>query len=146
MNSPSISALVVAHNEEILIEKCIRSILDQSVAPDEIVIIAHNCTDKTEEIVSKYNQIKLISYQGPAGHIYARIKGFESVTGEIVVCTDGDSFVERNWIEKMTRPLQNQKVSGVGGVVIFTNILSRRFSVASNFYLYWLIGFVHKSA
>ena len=145
MNLPSISVLVVAHNEDALIRKCLDSIFSQTVSPNEIVVVAHNCTDKTEEIVSGYEQVKLLSYQGPSGAIHARIKGFESVTGDIVLCIDGDAYADKKWIQKLSTPLLNQKNSGVGGEVIITNILTRRFfSTYINFHLAWLLGRVYK--
>ena len=147
MNLPSISVLIVAHNEELLVGKCLDSILNQTVSPYEIVVVAHNCTDKTEEIVSNYKQVRLISYQGPTGTIHARIKGFESVTGDIVLCIDGDAYADKKWIQKMSTPLLNPKNSGVGGEVIITNILSRRFfSTYINFHLAWLLGLIYKPA
>ena len=147
MNLPSISVLVVAHNEEALIGKCLDSILSQTVSPNEIIVVAHNCIDKTEEIASGYGQVRVISYQGPVGAIHARIKGFESVTGDMVLCIDGDAYADRKWIQKMSTPLLNPKNSGVGGEVFITNILSRRyFSTYINFHLAWLLGRVHKPA
>jgi len=105
-----ISVLIIAHNEEKYIKKCIDSILGQSLTPDEIILIAHNCTDKTEEIADSFSKIKVVSYNGPAGIIYARIRGLEAVEGDIVVCIDGDSYAEKNWVEVMVKTLQNDNI------------------------------------
>lgn len=105
-----ISVLIIAHNEEKYIEKCIDSILGQNLTPDEIILIAHNCTDKTEDIANTFSKIKVISYKGPAGIAYARIKGFEVLEGDIVVCIDGDSYAEKNWVEVMVKTLQNDNI------------------------------------
>ena len=92
----------------------------QSVQPDEIVLIAHNCTDRTVSIASEYPLVSVIEYDGPKGLLYARIKGFETVTGDIIANTDADSVLDPYWFERITKPLkQNAEIVGVG-----TNMLS----------------------
>ncbi len=107
---PKISVLIIAHNEEKYIKKCIESIFNQSLIPDEIVLIAHNCTDKTEKIANTFSNVKIISYKGPLGIIHARLKGLEYLSGDIVLCIDGDSYAKENWIEIMVKTLQNNNV------------------------------------
>jgi glycosyltransferase involved in cell wall biosynthesis len=103
------SVLIIAHNEEQHIERCIASVLNQTQKPDEVVVICHNCTDATESIAKKY-PITVVSYNGPHGITYARIEGCNHVTGDSILCTDGDSFVARNWVEVMTKTLQQGNV------------------------------------
>lgn len=57
-----ISVLIIAHNEGLHIAECIASILNQSKKPDEIVVIVHNSTDKTLEIVRNYKEVQAIEY------------------------------------------------------------------------------------
>lgn len=95
-----ISVLIIAHNEEKYIEKCINSILEQDHKADEIILIAHNSTDKTIEISKKF-PITVIPFRGQEGIVYARMKGLEYVSGDIVLCIDGDSYAEKNWILEM---------------------------------------------
>lgn len=119
-----ISVLIIAHNEEEWIEKCIQSILNQTTTPDEIVLIAHNCTDRTVEIVKKFNIIKVVEYNGPHGQPYARIKGFQEVTGDIVACIDGDAWADKNWLKHITSPLlRNPDITLSAGRVVFLNNL-----------------------
>jgi glycosyltransferase involved in cell wall biosynthesis len=51
------SILIIAHNEEIHIDECLASIVNQTKKADEIILIAHNCTDRTVEIASKYREV-----------------------------------------------------------------------------------------
>ena len=104
-----ISVLIIAHNEEKFIEKCINSILEQTKKPDEIILIAHNCTDETIEISKKY-PINVVTFEGENGIVYARLKGIENVTGDIVLCIDGDSYAEKNWVEEMIKLFQKDVV------------------------------------
>lgn len=95
-----ISVLIIAHNEEKYIEKCINSILEQTKKADEIILIAHNCTDKTVEIVQKF-PITVVPFEDKLGIVQARLEGLEHVSGDIVLCIDGDSYAEKNWITEM---------------------------------------------
>jgi len=117
-----VSVLIIAHNEEKYIAKCIESILNQTRKADEIILIAHNSEDKTVSIAQKYPFIRIVEYTGPAGQPYARIKGFEEVSGDYVCCIDGDSYADKKWIEMMVTPLyKNSDISIVGGRLVMNN-------------------------
>lgn len=127
------SVLVIAHNEEMYIERCIKSVLKQTQKADQIVLIAHNCNDRTEQIASKY-PITIISYKGPSGIIYARLEGLKHVTGDIILCTDGDSYVAKNWVKVMSELLvENQNIM-VGSWMKFKGTFFGWISNISNWY------------
>jgi glycosyltransferase involved in cell wall biosynthesis len=122
-----VSVLIVAHNEERNIRACLTSIVEQSLTPDEIVVICHNCTDATEDIARSFSNVRVIAFSGPGGVPYARIKGFEIVTGDIVACLDGDSRAGAAWLLNITRPLlEKEDTTLVGGYVVLTNNLYSR--------------------
>jgi len=132
-----ISVLIIAHNEEEYIERCIESVLKQTIQPDEIVVICHNCTDQTVSITRSFSPVKVIQYDGPEGVPYARIKGFQEVGGEIVACLDGDGTVSPTWLEHITNPLiQHQDISLVAGYVILTNSFFARLTSFWQFVLF----------
>lgn len=115
------SVLIIAHNEERDIKRCIESVLNQTQKPDEVVLIAHNCTDATETIARTF-PVSVVSFNGPEGIPYARIKGFEVVKGDIVACIDGDAFADRTWLHHLTAPLlKNKQTTLVAGYTIITN-------------------------
>ena len=59
----TVSILIIAHNEEAHIRECIESVLTQSKIADEVVLIAHNCTDKTADIGREYSMVKVLEHQ-----------------------------------------------------------------------------------
>ena len=121
------SVLVVAHNEESTIADCLESLGKQSRAPDEVVVIVHNSTDRTEQIARSF-PVTVIPYDGPAGSIYARMKGFESVSGDIVACVDGDACASPEWLEGLVDTLRDPDVSLVGSRVMIHGTLTMRFA------------------
>lgn len=119
-----ISVAVIAHNEERWIKRCIESLLGQTQKADEIVILAHNCTDKTVEIAKKY-PVKVVELFEGSGTIISRMHAIESCTGEIVCCTDGDCWVDKNWVRNVSKPLLvDKEISIVAG---YTKILNNWF-------------------
>ncbi|HPS21311.1 MAG TPA: glycosyltransferase family 2 protein [Candidatus Paceibacterota bacterium] len=105
------SVLIIAHNEEKYISKCVESVLSQTQKADEIVLLIHNSSDDTLNLAKKYQDIiKIIEYKGPEGIVYARVEGLKNVTGDIVLCIDGDSYAKKNWIEVMTKLLEQNNI------------------------------------
>ncbi len=113
-----ISVLIIAHNEEKYIAQCIESVLNQTKHPDEIVLLAHNCVDKTVEIARGF-PISVVLFNGDAGIVNARLEGFNHVSGDIIICIDGDSFAKNNWVEVMTDTLNSNNNVLVGSWVKF---------------------------
>lgn len=131
----SISILIVAHNEEKYIKKCLDSIKNQTRKPDEVLLIAHNCSDNTVDISKQYPFVKTIEYSGPEGTIYARIRGFELVTGDVIACIDGDSYASPTWLEHITEPFSNDNsIVGIGGFVRFNGFFANLASLGFFFF------------
>ena len=133
------SILIIAHNEEKYISECILSILNQTQKPDEILVVVHNSTDKTLEITKSF-PVKIIELKDESGPVYARIEGIKNTSGNIILCIDGDSVAENNWIEIMTKTLKSNNNVLVGSwikkkgtnIEIFSNIWNKYFCVSKN--------------
>lgn len=93
-NKTTLSALIVAHNEEEMIEDCLKSVL----FTDEIVVVLDRCTDKTKEICKKY-KAKLVEGAWP-------IEGDRRNTG-IQTCTS-DWIIELDADERVTEELAQE--------------------------------------
>jgi len=132
-----IALTIIAHNEEKNIEKCLLSALDQTLKPEEIVVVCHNCTDETEEIVRKFKEVKVVILNGPAGVVYARAKAYESVSLDIdiIAATDGDSFLTKKWLENLSKPFADEKVVATGGAIYFSNSIWANLMSVSFFFL-----------
>lgn len=132
------SILVIAHNEEKYIKKCIDSLINQTQKPDEIVVVVHNSTDRTLEILEEYKDVKVIAFNGEVGPVYARMEGIKKVEGDRVLCIDGDSVADNNWVEVMNQTLQRDNNILIGSYIkikgtIFenvSNIFNRYFCVS----------------
>lgn len=77
--------------------------------------------------------ISVIDYNGPKGIAYACIEGLRHVSGDIILCTDGDSYVPHNWCAVMKKTLRNNNVL-VGSWIKYKNTFFGRISNIFNMY------------
>lgn len=116
------SAVIIAHNEEARIGRCIRSLLDQDLSLDEIIVVVHNSTDRTLATARSFGsdpRVTIDSYEGPAGIVHARVRGIARTTGDYVFCIDGDAYAERNWATELLAPFADDRVALAGSAVRF---------------------------
>jgi glycosyltransferase involved in cell wall biosynthesis len=81
---------VPAYNAELYLERALRSVLDQSVAPDEIVVVDDGSTDSTPQILRSYAGKVRVLRQDNAGPAAARNRGIEAARGDLVCFQDAD--------------------------------------------------------
>ena len=90
----TISVIVPAYNSEATIGACLQSLLAQSRAPDEIVVVDDGSRDGTVDIVSKY-PVRLVRLARNAGPGVARNEGAKVASGDILAFTDSDCVAPR---------------------------------------------------
>ncbi|MDC0838199.1 glycosyltransferase family 2 protein, partial [Limnoraphis robusta] len=95
---PTISVLIPAHNEGLVIGQTLANILPQLKPDDEIIVIADNCTDETVAIATE-NGVQVLERQDPdnRGKGYALDYGLRHLAPnppEVVVMIDADCLVE----------------------------------------------------
>ena len=99
------SIYIPLYNCEKYIGIAIESVLKQSYADFELVIINDGSTDKSLEIAERYSRldsrVKIISQENK-GLFHARIKAFESVSGDYVISLDADDLLLNDALEKVS--------------------------------------------
>ena len=92
-----LAVVVPAHNEEVLIGRCIRSIRASRVQGCELLVVAHNCTDKTaQEARQAGARVLELNDNGKKGKGAALRFGFAKATEEgfhAVFVVDADSVM-----------------------------------------------------
>ncbi|PIR79715.1 MAG: hypothetical protein COU25_03825 [Candidatus Levybacteria bacterium CG10_big_fil_rev_8_21_14_0_10_35_13] len=107
-------------NEENNIEDFIDSVAKQTVLPDEFIIVDGGSSDKTVEQIknqiskSKYKRtFKLIIKKG--NRSIGRNEGIKKSSNNIILLTDAGCLLDKNWIENIIKPFENQSVDVVAG-------------------------------
>lgn len=99
-----ISVIVPCYNIEHYVERCIRSIQNQTYKNIEIIAIDDGSKDKTGEILDKiaYEESRMIVFHYTnGGPSCARNHGLECMRGLFVLCVDGDDFLHSEALEKL---------------------------------------------
>ena len=115
-----VSVVVLAHNEEKYIEKCLQSLIDQEEKPDEIIVVDNNSKDRTIEVCKKF-PVRIVSEKTP-GIIAARNKGFNSALYDIVARCDADSIAPSDWIKKIKENFSINNIVALSGPVSFYDL------------------------
>ena len=110
------SVIIPAYNSEKTITPCLESALNQDMPKDEyeVTLIDDGSTDNTRKIAKTF-AVNIVPQknQGPA---VARNNGAEKARGDILIFTDSDCELERDFVEKITAPIiQNPEIVGVQG-------------------------------
>lgn len=97
-----ISLVVPAHNEEKLLGKCLTAALAQKLPFHEIIVVDNASTDGTADVMwswmatQRYPQLRFW-HELRKGLPYARQKGFEAATGDIIAYCDADTEIPPDW-------------------------------------------------
>ncbi len=99
------SILIPAFNVDKYIDKCIQSILNQSHANFEVIIIDDGSTDETLKICKKYESIDSrikVFHQLNMGIVETRNRLIKLANGNWVVFIDADDYVKENYLSCFT--------------------------------------------
>ena len=100
-----ISVIIPVYNVSKYLEKCLKSVLEQSYKNLEIILVNDGSSDDSlkicEQYEKKYSKIKLIDLEKNYGISYARNKGLLYAKGKYIIFIDSDDWLEINMIESL---------------------------------------------
>lgn len=113
MHTPLISVIVPVYNVEKYIEKCLDSLINQTLKEIEIICVDDCGTDNSVTIVKKYMQqdkrIKLIQHKKNSGSSAARNTGIKNTSTPYIMFCDSDDFYKPDMCEKMYHAINSSK-------------------------------------
>ena len=116
--SNNISLYIAAYNAEKTIEKSIKSILQQTLKPKEIIIINDCSTDKTLDLLKKFSQIKIINNKKNYGLAKSRNIALKYSKYNFLASIDSDVVCKKNWLETLFNTMVKKKADLIGGKLI----------------------------
>lgn len=89
---PLISVILPTHNRADMLPRAVESVLGQSFANIELIIVADCCTDNSKDVVSSFNddRIQFVELFENVGGAQARNIGVERAKGEYIAFLDDD--------------------------------------------------------
>ncbi len=123
-DSPRVTVLVAARNEELVIGGCLEALARQDYPSDlwELLVIDDNSTDRTTAVVQAFSgripSLKLLPAGSPPSGIapkkHALSKGISAASGEVILCTDADCTPPPGWIRGIAGCFEPEVVAVAG--------------------------------
>ncbi|HJR49104.1 MAG TPA: glycosyltransferase [Nitrososphaeraceae archaeon] len=147
---PKVSVILPARNEEKYISKCLDSLFEQDYPNFEIIAVNDSSSDKTTEIMYKYqNKSSILTVLNagfkPAGWIgknWACHQGYLRANGEIFLFTDADTIHSPSVLSLAIEHLIEQKLDAL---TVIPRLLCQDIWTKITLPLIWSISYVKYS-
>ena len=123
----------------------IDSLLNQSYADIEVIVVSHTSKNLYEKIVKAYvtqNKVKVIFSERSLGAYAARNVGIKAAHGDILAFLDDDAVADEKWVENLVNTYQELNAMAVGGKMLPVWLPRKPAYFPEE--LYWLVGATHK--
>ena len=139
MSKPKISVIIPVYNVEKYLNRCLDSIVNQTLKDIEIICVNDGSTDNSLQILNEYaskdSRIKIIDKKNE-GLGYTRKVGLDNATGEyILFCDSDDYYAELTAFEKLYNFAIKKNVDIIGFDfyhISFNSTLKNRFYFIPN--------------
>ena len=107
-----LSIIIPAYNAETTLQKCLNSVLEQSIGNYEVLVINDGSKDRTQEILDVYSQqypdrfISRTVENGGQGR--ARNIGLELARGDWIGFVDSDDWIDADMFQKLLHTAENK--------------------------------------
>lgn len=107
IKSPKLTVVIPVYNGESYIQRCLNSVLNQSMTDIQIIVVDDGSHDKTVESITRYEQqysnLTIVRHPQNLGTGAARNTGLFLANGEFISFLDADDWVDTNtYIEMIT--------------------------------------------
>lgn len=99
-----VSVIVPVYNVEEYLEKCLESLVDQTLKDIEIIVVNDGSPDNSQEIIDRYSKKykNIKSYKKENGGLSdARNYGLKKASGKYISFVDSDDYIAPNMLENM---------------------------------------------
>lgn len=117
-----VSVIVPLYNCRKYIERCLKSIRDQTYGNLEIIVVNDGSTDGSEKaaenIAASDDRIIIKNHEKNRGLFHARITGVESSTGDYIAFVDSDDYISRDFIRTLVYEAEESSADVVVGKTV----------------------------
>lgn len=114
---PSVSLVIPCFNEADILDDKVANCrnLDYPAGKLEIVFITDGSTDNSVEVLSKYDDVRVLHDDRRGGKTAAENRAMKNISSEIVVFTDANTVLNREVIKNIVRHFADEKTGCVSG-------------------------------
>jgi len=117
IKNPAISVIVCVYNGDNFLDRCLRSIVNQTFKNFELIVVNDASTDGTHKLIEsyckKYPNIKLVSHAQNQGVLRAIETGSKSFLGKYALFIDHDDWFEPQALELLFKKGEIDQVDWV---------------------------------
>lgn len=106
------SIIIPVYNVEEYLDRCLKSILNQTYSNYEVIIVNDGSPDNSDNIIKSYEKEdkRFKGYKKVNGGLSdARNYGLKYATGDYLIFIDADDYIENNYLEKVNDVLEKNK-------------------------------------
>lgn len=112
MKKMKYSIIIPVYNVEEYLDRCLKSILNQTYSNYEVIIVNDGSPDNSDNIIKSYEKEdkRFKGYKKVNGGLSdARNYGLKYATGDYLIFIDADDYIENNYLEKVNDVLEKNK-------------------------------------
>lgn len=114
---PLLSVVVPVHNASKTLNRCVSSILDQTLNELEIILVDDGSTDEGGVLcdeLGKENERIIVKHQDNQGPLAARVTGSKLATGKYISFVDSDDWIENNMFQDLCKEMADTDMLAAG--------------------------------
>jgi N-acetylglucosaminyl-diphospho-decaprenol L-rhamnosyltransferase len=126
-----VAVIVVTFNSELVLRRCIESILTQSRVPEAVIVVDNCSADQSYlEFLSDIANCRVIRLSENEGFCRGNNRGYACLSGtEYVLFLNPDAFLARTFIEDAVATMEdpaNSRVGALSGVLLGYDVVADR--------------------
>lgn len=111
-STPSVTVIVPTYNRAKFLGRAIQSVLDQTLAPAQVIVVDDGSADATQEVLNEFRE-RVHAIQKPNGGKASALNlGFKFATGEVIWVFDDDDIATPDALEKLAFALESHPECG----------------------------------
>lgn len=143
-DKPLVSVIVVNWNGERVLPDCLQSLLKQTHAPLEVIVVDNHSTDRSVELIRRSFEagVRLLENPSNLGFAGGNNAGIRLARGRYIALLNNDAAADCHWIAEMLKAMESDSRIGMcackilsyeeaevldsaGGLLIYKDALSR---------------------
>jgi glycosyltransferase involved in cell wall biosynthesis len=114
---PTLAVVIPNRNDSVYLEKCLNSVLNQSIIPDQIVFVDDQSSDHSvdiaQRILSSYKNSQIVSNPVCLGTMGTLNEGFKRTTCDYVLFLASNDYILKNLFERAKLSICETGLPGV---------------------------------
>jgi len=118
-----VSIVIVNYNGEAFLKGCLDSVLAQTYAPFEVIVVDNGSVDSSTKIIERgYPAVRILPQKENLGFSGGNNAGVREARGDLVVLLNNDTIVEQGWLEGLVLAAQEPGVAIVSSLILTEGI------------------------